>query len=92
MDYEWNYTLFRTRADMLDAMAWAWISAHGSNSDTEIERFFAQMTDSDLAAEMIEAWGLDQNPEITKDELTEAFARARVWFDQRKAKADDPDA
>ena len=54
MSYEWNHTLFRTRADMLDAMAWAWISAHGSNTDAEIERFFTQMTDSDLAAEMIE--------------------------------------
>jgi len=92
MSYEWNSTLFQTQAEMLDAMAWAWISAHDSNAEAEIERFFAQATDAELAAEMIETWGLDQNPEITKDDLTEAFGRVRFWFDQTKTEENDPDA
>ena len=99
MDYEWNSTLFRTRADMLDAIAHAWIGAWGRNSREEVLRSLNEATDADLAAELIETWGLDQprSPELfeyderpshmsehdyTKEDLTEAFARARAWHER----------
>jgi len=66
MEYEWNSTLFRTRADMLDAIAHAWLTASGRNSRAETLRAFDEMTDDKLAAELIETWGLDQprSPEL----------------------------
>ena len=66
MEYEWNSTLFRTRADMLDAIAHAWITAWGRNSREEVLRSLNEATDADLAAELIETWGLDQprSPEL----------------------------
>jgi len=60
MDYEWGDTLFRTRNEMLDAIAEAWVTARGHASPAETLRNFHEATDAELAAAAIDGWGLDQ--------------------------------
>lgn len=57
-DYEFGSTLYRTRADMLAAIAYDWASS-GSN-DTAAHKSLAEHTDAELARDCIEAWELDQ--------------------------------
>jgi len=58
--YEWDNTLFRTRDEMLDAIAAAWATARGHASPAETQRNFHEATDAELAAATIDVWGLDQ--------------------------------
>ena len=60
MDYEWGDTLFRTRNEMLDAIAEGWATALGHASPAETLRNFDEATDAELAAAAIDGWGLDQ--------------------------------
>jgi len=60
MNYEWGDTLLRTKTAMLDAIAEAWATALGRNSQAETRRNFDEATDAELAAEAIDGWGLDQ--------------------------------
>ena len=60
MSYEWGDTLFRTRDEMLDAIAEAWVTARGHASPAETRRNFDEATDAELAAAAIDGWGLDQ--------------------------------
>jgi hypothetical protein len=57
---EFSGMLYRSQAEMLRAIAEMWITAGGSNSDTDVAAFLASASDDDLAAEAIEAWGLDR--------------------------------
>ncbi|QXM25487.1 hypothetical protein KO353_04465 [Elioraea tepida] len=57
---EWAGSLYRTRAEMLDAIAEAWATACGHASPAETRRNFDEATDAELAAEAIAGWGLDQ--------------------------------
>jgi len=58
--YEWDNTLFRTRDEMLDAIAEAWVTARGHASPAETLRNFHEATDAELATQAIDGWGLDQ--------------------------------
>ena len=60
MSYQWGDTLFRTKANMLDAIAAAWATGHGHASPDETRRNFDEATDAELAAQAIDGWGLDQ--------------------------------
>jgi len=88
--YEWGDTLFRTKADMLDAIAEAWATAWGRNSREEVLQAFEKKTDDELAAEAIANWALYSDTEscgegdthmprvvYTETELVAAFARLR---------------
>ena len=90
MNYEWGGSLFRTRNDMLDAIAEAWATAWGRNSQAETLQAFEKKTDAELAAEAIAGWGLDcgtgwcgeDEPHMTRfgygaKDLAEAFGRVR---------------
>ena len=93
MSYEFSSTLYSCQRDMLDAIAELWITAHGSNHRDDIDRWLAEMTNTDLAADAIAGWTLDQatdqypdDPEpshmsqhdYTASDLAEAFSRFRV--------------
>jgi len=60
MSYQWGDTLFRTRNEMLDAIAEGWATALGHASPAETRRNFHEATDAELAAQAIDGWGLDQ--------------------------------
>jgi hypothetical protein len=89
-DYGWGGSLFRTRNDMLDAIAEAWATAWGHASPAETQRNFDEATDAELAAEAIAGWGLDcgtgwcgeGEPHMTQygydaTDLAAAFGRVR---------------
>jgi hypothetical protein len=83
--------LYRTRREMLDAIAHEWLTAGGLNTPDIV----ADINDSDvdLAAECIKGWGLDQTGEhhfddgpepshmvehdYDADDLAGAFSRVR---------------
>jgi hypothetical protein len=87
---EWGGSLYRTRAEMLDAIAEAWATACGHASPAETRRNFDEATDAELAAEAIAGWGLDRGtgwcgegePHMTRygydaTDLAAAFGRLR---------------
>ena len=87
-DYEWNGSRFRTRNDMLDAIAEAWATARGHASPAETQRNFDESTDAEFAVAAISGWGLDSamgwcgegEPHMTQygydaTDLAEAFGR-----------------
>ncbi|QXM25684.1 hypothetical protein KO353_05620 [Elioraea tepida] len=90
-DYEWVGSLFRTRNDMLDAIAETWVTARGHASPAETQRYFDEATDAELSAEAIAGWGLDcvaewcgeDEPHMTRysygaTDLAAAFGRVRA--------------
>jgi hypothetical protein len=56
-DYEFQSMLYRTRSDMLDAIAYIW--AAPNDHVTELQESFSTMTDAALARDCIACWGLD---------------------------------
>ena len=91
MNYEWGGSLFRTRNDMLDALAETWVTARGHASPAETQRNFDEATDAELAVAAISGWGLDSamgwcgegEPHMTRfgygaKDLAEAFGRVRA--------------
>lgn len=63
MTFEFQSVLHPTRTAMLRAIAEEWITAGGANDAAFIASELAENTDSELAAECIIGWGLDQaNP------------------------------
>lgn len=77
---EFQNTLFRTEREMLDAVAYAWLSADGLNDHDTMVSFIAEQTTHQLASECIQAWGLDR-PEHEGDEQT--------WMEKRRVTFDD---
>ena len=90
VDYVWGGSLYQTRAAMLDAIAAAWATAWGRNSQAETLQAFEKKTDAELAEETIDAWGLDSDAELcaegdthmtrfgyTAADLAAAFGRLR---------------
>jgi hypothetical protein len=86
---EFQNSLFRTTADMLDAIAEEWLSAGGANSEEMQRAFLDESTDAELAIEAIDGWGLDRHGdfgepshmefnEYTTSDLAAAFARLRA--------------
>lgn len=57
-DFQYAATLFRTRADMLAAIALDWASG-GGMGEQWVRESFATMTDEALAADCIKSWELD---------------------------------
>jgi|GEM_PF-1785723 len=57
MSYEFQSTLFRTRAAMLDAIAYEFMTAGGANSPAMVDDLIGDP--ATLAAECIGGWGLD---------------------------------
>jgi hypothetical protein len=58
MQHQWTDRLFPTRAAMLAAIAEAWLTANGHASPAEVAATLAECTDAELAAQVIEGWGL----------------------------------
>lgn len=91
--YEFQSTLFRTERDMLDAIAGEWVSAGGANDRETMLEALAELTDEQLAAECVSAWGLDQPASedaaetwmekrgIDEADIGLAFGRLRQDFD-----------
>lgn len=67
--YEFQGIAFRSEADMLAAIAREWLSAGGLNSEAQQSQFLADDADDALAAECIEAWGLNQGDDETKSHM-----------------------
>ena len=84
-DYVWAGSLYRTRAEMLVAIAAAYATSWGRNSQDEVLRIFQRMNDAELAEEAIDAWGLDCGEDephtvrfgYTAADLAAAFGRVR---------------
>jgi len=83
-DYVWGGVAYRAKVDMLDAIAAAYATSWGRNTQDEVLRIFERMNDAELAEEAIDAWGLGGEDEShmaqfgygAKD-LAEAFGRVR---------------
>ncbi len=78
MSYEFNGTLFQTRATMCDAIAQEWMTAGGRNHRDEIDAA-CEMGATALATECIRGWGLDQADETD----------GPTWMEQRECTRDD---
>lgn len=81
MSYEFHRMLHSTTFDMCDAIAQQWLSA-GGEDHAEMRKLLDTMTDEELAAECIEAWGLDQDNwmedrDIAAGDIELAFDRLR---------------
>lgn len=93
---EFQGSLYRTHSQMLYAIAETWLEAGGLNDREIVARGLSEMTDEQLAVEVIEAWGLGQtdgddlygepSPShmdregYDADDLAEAFAWFRASF------------
>jgi len=86
---EFGSFLYRTTTDMLDAIAEEWLSAGGANSEEMQRAFLADASDTELAIEAIDGWGLDlpgdfgepshmEFNEYAADDLAAAFGRLRA--------------
>lgn len=79
--YEFQSTLFRTKSQMSDAIAFECLSGGGWNNLTVQCEFLAKLTDIDLADETIKEWGLigewAEKRDFTRDDLIAAFSRLR---------------
>jgi hypothetical protein len=98
--HEFQSTLYRTHAQMLDAIAESWLEAGGLNSEADVAAALRTQTDEELAAEVIEAWGLDQPGDdeepshmdregYDEAELADGFGRFRA---KRQEKPSAPEA
>ena len=56
--YQFRSMLFRNSLEVAAAIAEAYLTACGMNSDSDIRGFFAESTDEEMADEAIERWGL----------------------------------
>jgi len=91
LTYEFQNTIYRTSADLLDAIAYEWLTAGGLNGPDVIKELQANQTDAELARECVKGWGLDEpfdddaDPPhswmdergITEEDLVEAFNQYR---------------
>jgi hypothetical protein len=91
-DNQFQGSLYRTQRDMLDSIAYAWLTSQGRIGDAE-RRILAEETDEALTAECIEGWELnvpedgwpgdDEKPShmaaqnYDEADLRNAFARLR---------------
>lgn len=89
--YEFQATLHRNLAEMLNHVAEAWITADGDADAEFVRSVLAEQTDEELAREAIDNWGLDQvadmpdegslshmaRADYTVEQLAEAFGRYR---------------
>lgn len=58
MSYKFQSALYRNRSDMLDAIAYEFMTGDGANAP-EIVDTFVRISPESLAAECIGGWGLD---------------------------------
>lgn len=83
MSYEFNSTLFRTRAEMCAAIAAEYLSAGGLNSEADQRKFLAESTNAQMADDVIEGWALTgewaEARNFTREALIEAFAVLRAY-------------
>lgn len=101
MSYEFQSILYRTPSEMCQDIAWAWLSAGGTNTRQDMLGFLAEDTDESLADECIAGFGLDQKAvtryeeldqtwmetrEIDRDDIVAGFAWVRANFDRLSAK------
>lgn len=86
---QFNGTLYRTTTDMLDAIAEEWLSAGGANGIDFQRAVLDELSDDELAAEVITEWKLDgrndEEPhmefnEYSASDLAAAFGRLRGRF------------
>jgi hypothetical protein len=92
--YEFQNTLFRTEAEMLNAVAGEWLSAGGMNDGETMRQFLAGYSDEELARECVEGWGLDlpesedgeetwmEKRGVDQDDISDVFADMRANFDK----------
>ncbi len=81
---EFGGALYPTPRAMCHAIASAWMTADGNNTNADIAGFFGD-TDEQLADDCIQGWGLDQ-PVVTD---TYSCSEAEPWMDERGIDRDD---
>jgi hypothetical protein len=84
MTYEFQNTIYRTSTDLLDAIAYEWLTAGGLNGPDVIKELQADKTDAELARECIKGWGLDEPFDGSDDEDP-----PRSWMDERGITEED---
>jgi hypothetical protein len=83
--FKFQSMLFRTSAEMHEAIAKSYLSAGGSNDDETIRKFLSELTDSELTTECEREWELAEfdddgeksMPGYDRAELLDAFAAQR---------------
>ena len=60
MSYEFQNTLFKSRNDLCEAIAGAWISAGGANAREYIEKVCTEANADELVSECIDGFGLTE--------------------------------
>ena len=77
-------TAYRTRAEMVSAIAEIFLCANGLNSRADMLGALHNTTDADLARECIKGWGLDQIDQTEQDRL-EYLLDEDEWAEKRAA-------
>jgi hypothetical protein len=77
MTYEFQNTIYRTSTDLLDALAYEWLTKGGLNGPKEIAQLQTGKTDKELARECIKGWELDEGIDVDAD------GRPYSWMSER---------
>ena len=93
MNYEFQSQLFDTARDMLNAVAYEWMTAGGNNTPEMIDTY--PSTPEADARECINGWGLDDEAsdgdswmsrrDVSESDVVEAFKRFYATRPDRKA-------
>jgi hypothetical protein len=75
---EFQGTIYRNLLELHDAIAEQWVSASGTNTKASIITILEALTDEQLCNDAIEYWSLEDNENVSRQMLVEAFARLRA--------------
>ena len=73
---EFAGTLYRTKYEMLDGIAYEYMTAGGLNSSEQIDEILEYISPEDAADEAIQGWELEEHMDdngYTKEDLTDAM-------------------
>lgn len=83
MSYEFGGCLYRCLDDMLDAIAWAWMTADGANHPTDVDEWVAEGAWSTFTRDCVEGWDLSRA--YHPDDVSHMYRHGYTFDDLRGA-------
>jgi hypothetical protein len=80
---EFQGTIYRNLLELHDAIAEQWVSAFGTNTKAFIIEILEDLTAEQLCNDAIQSWSLEDNENVNRQMLAEAFDRLRAEIDVR---------